>query len=215
MACVPGGSFVDATDGFGLSHDVETLFFDIEEVTMLDYTYCVYAGMCSPPDTSLSGGLCNWQLEGKADQAMNCVDFFDAGAYCAYAGKRLPDMWEWEWAARGGDEARLYPWGAEAPGDRACWKGSTPPAAEMCNVGSTSPAGDSRHGLKDMAGNAAEWTDSTIDGPTPGVNYRVLRGGAWSFDAATNLETNARLGFDEELGTAAMGFRCVVPPETP
>lgn len=95
MVDVPGGEF---TMGSNEEPDeqpirqvqVDRFWIDQTEVTVADYADCLNDGACSEPNT---GGSCNWTVAGRANHPVNCVDWFQAEEYCAWAGggtKRLP-----------------------------------------------------------------------------------------------------------------------------
>ena len=97
------------------------------------------------------------------DSPMVHISWYEARAYCAWAGRRLPTEAEWELAASG-PEKRPFPWGDEPP---------TPERANLdwSHVGvvdvSAYPEGDSVFGCRQMIGNIWEWTDSDLE-PYPG-----------------------------------------------
>jgi formylglycine-generating enzyme required for sulfatase activity len=224
MVAIPGGTLRMGSDaGYprernGGEVTVAGFCMDATEVTTAVYTRCVTEGKCSADHLGRAPAgrartpqqdQCNYGVSDRGDHPVNCVDWGQADAYCKAYGKRLPTEEEWEYVARGGDEARLYPWLASAPHE-GCWyrEGTCPVASHTSS--------DSRWGVHDMAGNVWEWTSSRYcDYPLPSrrcQQKRVIRGGGWNTSDWSLLRGANRGAGDPSERGGALGFRCARDP---
>jgi iron(II)-dependent oxidoreductase len=161
--------------------------------------------------------LRDWQNgtypEGGADKPVTWVALEDARAYAAWAGKRLPHEWEWQYAAQGTD-GRLYPWGND-------WDPSAVPVPDkgrsMRGPDSVTahPQGASPFGVMDLVGNVWQWTDEYLDehtrgGILRGGSYYQPQGSIWYFPQAYKLTEHGKLALmaPSKDRSAALGFRC-------
>ena len=87
---------------------------------------------------------------------INCVNWFEAFAFCIYDGGYLPTELEWNYAAAGGADQRFYAWGNTPIPNNTTH--SICGDIALANVGSKSPTGDAKFGHADILGNHAEWT---------------------------------------------------------
>ena len=151
---------------------------------------------------------------GWDNKPVTWVSIEDARAYAAWAGKRLPHEWEWQYAAQGTDR-RLYPWGNE-------WKAEAVPVPERGrtlrgpDAVDAHPAGASPFGIMDMVGNVWQWTDEFVDEHTRGAilrggDYYQPQGSIWYFPQAYRNDQHGKLLMmaPAKDRAATLGFRCV------
>lgn len=154
------------------------------------------------------------------------VAWSDAMAYCRWSGTRLPIEEEWEFAARGGLEGCLYPWGdqLEPGGAHRCniWQGGFPHHDEgRDGFAGRAPArhyAPNGYGLYQMTGNVWEWClRPAADRPAPDPALRPLRGGSHLCHASycTRYRVSSRQLADAGTGTSHIGFRVAADPSAP
>jgi len=160
---------------------------------------------------------------GNEQLPINCANWYEAFAFCAWDGGWLPTEAEWEYAAGGGNENREYPWGAGVDSDHAvydcCGGGNCGSciATDIVPVG-TRLLGTGRWSHLDLAGSMWEWTMDWYANPyVPATcddcshlsptGSRVGRGGGWYFDASY-LPVARRSSFNPTGHTGRIGLRC-------
>jgi formylglycine-generating enzyme required for sulfatase activity len=145
------------------------------------------------------------------------VSYYEAEAYAAFVGARLPSAAEWEMAA-GGSPPRKYPWGDEWREDACGMRGFGPRSTVPIGV---FPKGRSPLGVSDMVGCVWQWCSDPFvgwgdaegkddDGTRfEAVSRRTTCGGAWN-TLAWSLTCQSRNGFPKTARFSNLGFRCVV-----
>ncbi len=237
MIVIPAGAAVIGTDLDRADpqnkpqHTVVVPAYSIDKylTTNAQYAQFVVATKHRPPLDWKGGRI----PDNRIVHPVTMVSWYDAKAYCEWAGKRLPTEQEWEKAARGAD-GRRWPWGDKMDATRL---------NTYYNVGSTNPVkqfvtGVSPYGVFDMAGNVSQWTASdfsayqgstasseifkpkvAVEGSTVNtlmkvadfveVNamYKVRRGGSWKSDPFSTSTFHRDFSLPH-YASDFFGFRC-------
>ncbi|MGD8414507.1 MAG: formylglycine-generating enzyme family protein [Candidatus Latescibacterota bacterium] len=158
MTYIPPGPFIMGSDLEDLRKaasqdeypqrvvDLPGYYIDTHEVTNAQYKVFIDSVGIDPPYLWVDG---NYPV-GRDGYPVVDVSWYEAAEYARFVGKRLPTEAEWEKAARGTD-GRRYPWGDKFNKHLVEMDGLVP---VMSIAGNVSP-----FGVRDMAGNAAEWVD--------------------------------------------------------
>ncbi len=227
MLPISGSSFLKGGDTRPNEGPVEKCYlpeFSISRYPTTNRQYrrfCEATGRATPEDPP---GWGQYFVDCPDHPVIN-VTWADSASYCKWLGEvlgtevRLPTEAEWEKAARGGLEGKLYPWGDAEPDGRAHFGGR----AYAWEIGMKGP-GTRRVGcfaandfnLHDMSGNVWEWcmdwyTPYGEPQPRAGI-FRVARGGSWSV-TADSLRCAFRMCFYRTAQDLFIGFRCVQPGE--
>jgi gamma-glutamyl hercynylcysteine S-oxide synthase len=199
---------------------VKSFYVDKYPVTNEDFKKFLDTTHYQPKDTL--NFLRDWKdgafPQGWDNRPVTWVSLEDARTFAAWAGKRLPHEWEWQYAAQGTD-GRLYPWGEE-------WNASAVPVPDKSRTMrgpdpvDAHPSGASPFNVMDMVGNVWQWTEEFVDehtraGILRGGSYYQPQGSIWYFPQAYKLNEHGKLLMTSPSldRSAALGFRCVKDAE--
>jgi formylglycine-generating enzyme required for sulfatase activity len=226
MGCVPGDADCNGDElPRHRVHFERGFWIGASEVTVAAFQRFAAAsgrGMPEPP-------AFNPHWSGTDHPIVN-VRWNDAVAFCGWAGGRLPSEAEWEYAARGGEDGRLFPWGDDCGHQYANFADQ----GELDRYAGTAPAGSfagNGFGLVDMAGNAWEWvldeyhgdyrgapgdgsSWGVAGGTAPGESAAILRGGSWLYSAALMRCSYRSRWYWPGNRFDDYGFRCVLASDT-
>jgi len=156
---------------------IDAFLIDATPVSNAAYGAFLSASGCAPLDAH--NFLRDWAgartpPAGWEAKPVTWVDLSDAASYCGFYGKRLPNEWEWQYAAQGSD-GREFPWGPARDASRM-----PPPLISRVrpppmDVGSF-PNGSSPFGLLDALGLVWQWTNSFTDAHSGSA---ILRGSSY------------------------------------
>ncbi len=239
MVAVPAGPFLMGSDkkidrnAYVTELPQRTVYLDGFEIDAYEVTNLQYLRFVLETDRP---PLIDWRYDGgnfqeaMAHHPVMHVTWYDANAYCRWAGKRLPTEAEWEKAARGSD-GRLNPWGNQSAGLTRANFGRTglsgpvrdrperlllyPPLIAVDRYGNAV----SPYGVYQLMGNVAEWVSDWYEkeyyrsapdrnpmGPEKGTQ-KAFRGGGW-MDSTTTMRAAMRNGTDPGTKINWLGFRC-------
>jgi formylglycine-generating enzyme len=233
------GKHTQLNSGAGLANSGSAGTYEAGWVTSDDpYLAPTDSNLISQCNESSLGNYASWTSSAGSNEnlPMNCVNWYEAYAFCIWDGGFLPSEAEWEYAAAGGGEQREYPWGSTVPGTTCpgtgceyaiydCDYPSGSGAASCTGVTNMAPVGTATLGAGawgqlDLVGNMFEWNlDWYADYVDPCTDCaylkesqeRVIRGGFFA-DYPSALSPPARVFNPALRRFIGNGFRCARTP---
>jgi hypothetical protein len=235
QAAIPAGDVLIGTK----TYPVPAFYLDEHEVTIGQYEKFLKATEGQDPASLLPAGLkmnkknfipLQWDQILKAinkkkdfeggpltkDSPIMNVDFIDASAYAAWAGKRLPTELEWIRAAAG-DANLTYPWGNEADPSKANTGRDKNPTSNQAKAGFADgyrglnpvdalSSDSSPYGILNMAGNVSEWVTTSPELGPMSANRQPFHGGNHGIDKL--IPSKLRTGESPNTRNPYLGLRC-------
>jgi formylglycine-generating enzyme required for sulfatase activity len=164
------------------------------------------------------------------NKPINCINWYEAYAFCIWDGGFLPSDTEWEYASAAGNQQREYPWGTTTPGTAnqyaiyGCYypsrSGTCTGVVNIAPVG-MAPLGAAMWGQMDLVGDVSDWClDAYASYQSPCLDCanlsvtlanRVRRGSDFH-QAASTLQPWQRYGSVPSMRGSNLGFRCARTP---
>lgn len=194
MVLIPGSQFFMGSikkgrlTSLGETIMVPSFYMDIYPVTNGEY----------------SKAVTDWRFDPeKKDHPVAGLPYDKIAEYCQLVGKRLPTEAEWEKAARGDKDKRLYPWGDTFISKKCNCRGFLFLVKNKVVSVDSYADGKTPCGCYDMAGNVWEWTSTAVD-----EEKYVLKGGSCTSPSKRYLTIPSRLIAHRNCINHNFGFRC-------
>ena len=213
--------------GITLSAGGHELGWSNEWLSPASANYAAIPSTLADWNTALASGTWTPSAEDNENLPVTTLTWYESYAFCIWDGGFLPTEAEWNYAAAGGNQQRVYPWGATAPGnDTSLANYNCLYGPGNCNAdGSVAPVGNAaagigRYGHLDLAGNVREWildfhadyeTSCTDCAQLAFAQARGYRGGSF-YDPADNILASHRESYPPTYRSVRVGARCARSP---